>query len=154
MRRKDREITDSAVLKPILDAADVCRIAFAGEEPYMVAMNFGYVWNEKLLLYFHCAKQGRKLELIRNNGRVCFQLDTDHKLMQGETACHWGMGYKSIVGYGTISIVEAIQEKRIGLDAIMRHYCFEGEPSYEKSIFDETAVLRLEVSEMTGKAKG
>ena len=47
MRKKDREIKDTKELEEILQKADVCRIAFAVDGvPYIVAMNFGYIWKD------------------------------------------------------------------------------------------------------------
>ena len=154
MRRKDRAITDRSVLEEIVRKADVCRIAFAdGATPYIVTLNFGYEWNEALTFYFHCAKKGRKIDLMEKNDRVCFELDTDHRLTTSETACGCGMSYRSIVGYGKLAAVRDPGEKARGLDLIMRHYGFTGDKNYDEKIFTVTEVLQLEVREMTGKEK-
>ncbi len=85
MRKKDREIKDAKELKEILQKADVCRIAFAVDGvPYIVTMNFGYVWKDHLTLYFHCAKEGKKLELTKRNNTVCFEMDTDHEIVEAD----------------------------------------------------------------------
>jgi uncharacterized protein len=154
VRRKDREVTDKTDQQDIIDKSDVCHIAFAeSNTPYIVTLNFGYRWAEKLVLYFHCAKVGRKLDLLRKNNTVCFSMDTDHSLKQGEYACGWSMGFRSIVGYGTLSIVNDAAEKKTGLDAIMDHYGFTGEKMYEEKNLGLTEVLRLEVTELSGKWK-
>jgi nitroimidazol reductase NimA-like FMN-containing flavoprotein (pyridoxamine 5'-phosphate oxidase superfamily) len=155
MRRKDREITDLAEIREIIDAADVCRIAFAdGNFPYIVTLNFGYEWNDRLTLYFHCAKQGRKLDLMKKNNTVCFEMDIGHALKRGNAACDWGMSYRSIVGYGTLSSVNDPQERTRALDRVMDHYGFTGDKVYDEKVLPVTEVLKLVVSEMTGKRKG
>ena len=84
MRKKDREIKDTKELEEILQKADVCRIAFAVDGiPYIVTMNFGYIWKDSLTLYFHCAKEGKKLELMKRNNMVCFEMDIDHETCKG-----------------------------------------------------------------------
>jgi nitroimidazol reductase NimA-like FMN-containing flavoprotein (pyridoxamine 5'-phosphate oxidase superfamily) len=154
MRRNDSQIHDREELEAILRQADICRIAFAvGNEPYIVALNYGFTWEEKLVLYFHCARAGRKLELLQANDRVCFQLDTDHALIEGERACDWGMKYRSLVGYGRLSVVISPAEKRVGLDLLMNHYGHAG-GGYDEKVFAMTEVLKLEVTEVTGKKKG
>jgi uncharacterized protein len=155
MRRVDREVSDRAGLVPILEGADACRLAFAaGGEPYIVTLSFGYEWEGELpVLYFHCAREGRKLEAMRANPRVCFELDTGHELVTGPAPCSWGMKYASIVGYGTLSEVTDEAERKTGLDLIMRHYGWSGETSYPDAALAPAAILSLRASELCGKRR-
>lgn len=155
MRRADRALVGKTELMEILDKADACRVAFAaGGEPYMVALNFGYEWEGELpVLYFHCAREGRKLDAMRGNPRVCFQLDVGHELVGGASACSWGMKYASIVGYGELSEVLDEAERKRGLDRIMRHYGWEGEASYAEETMRATIVLSLRATELSGKRR-
>ena len=154
MRKKDREITDTKELEEILQKADVCRIAFAVDgTPYIVTMNFGYIWKDNLIFYFHCAKEGKKLDLMKKNNMVCFEMDTDHKLVEAENACDWGMKYRSIVGLGLLESIAEENEKKKGLDCIMDHYGFAGKKAYDEKVLNVTEILRLTVTEFTGKNK-
>jgi nitroimidazol reductase NimA-like FMN-containing flavoprotein (pyridoxamine 5'-phosphate oxidase superfamily) len=154
MRRKDREVTEDEIIKDIISRADVCRIAFAVEnEPYIVTMNFGYVPEGRGVLYFHCANEGRKLDMIRKNSRVCFQMDTDHKLYGGEKGCDWGMKYSSIVGFGNISFITDPVMRKTGLDYIMKHYGGDKSLDYDEKVMGRTTILRLDITEMTGKKR-
>jgi nitroimidazol reductase NimA-like FMN-containing flavoprotein (pyridoxamine 5'-phosphate oxidase superfamily) len=152
MRKKEREVSDLFELVSIISRCDVCRVAFADKDlPYIVTMNFGYVPGEPGCLYFHCAKEGRKLEMIRKNNYVCFEMDTDHEITKGNEACDYGMKYSSIVGYGSISEVSDNREKIFGLNTIMEHYAGKGDFSYSPEKVKQTTLLRLEIKEMTGK---
>jgi nitroimidazol reductase NimA-like FMN-containing flavoprotein (pyridoxamine 5'-phosphate oxidase superfamily) len=152
MRRKEREITDIQLMEEIIAKADVCRVAFANEDvPYIVTMNFGYQGGENPRFWFHGAGQGRKIDMIRKNKYVCFELDTDHEIYTGPRGCDWGMRYKSIVGYGNISIVSELPEKTEGLNFIMKHYAGNSEYSFDESIVIRTTVLMLEIKEITAK---
>ena len=154
MRRKDRQINDIPDIESIILRCDVCRIAFADNNtPYIVTMNFGYLPGEKSSLYFHCAPEGRKIELISKNNYVCFGMDTDHLLYSGEKDCDWGMNYSSIVGYGNIAIITDREEKKKGLDCIMAHYSNRKEFVYDERVFSKTSILRLDIDEITGKQK-
>ena len=155
MRRADRRMEGRADLTAVFDEAGACSIAFAvGNEPYIVRLNFGYEWEGELpVLYFHCAREGRKLVLMRANPRVCFSIDSGHELVKGSDPCDWGMKYASIVGYGTLSEVEGEAERRAALDKVMRHYGWGGEGSYADGPMGATKVLRLEVAEMSGKRR-
>jgi len=152
MRREDREITDIILTEEIISKADVCRIAFASENvPYIVTMNFGYEGGEHPRFWFHGAGEGRKHEMIRKNSYVCFELDVDHELFSGERGCDWGMKYKSIVGYGNISIITDRKIKIEGLNSIMKHYSGRTDHSFSEKVTDRTTVLMLEVKEITAK---
>ena len=152
MRRNDREIKETAEMEAIISRSDVCRIAFAeNNTPYIVTMNFGYSGGDDPCLYFHCAPRGRKLEMMKKNNLVCFEMDTDHKLYSGEKGCDWGMNFRSIVGYGRLSIIDNTEEKIKGLDIIMAHYSDSKNFTYDTKVIERTAVLKLLITEMTGK---
>jgi hypothetical protein len=154
MRRADREISGFAEMEEIIKKADVCRIAMANDNfPYMVTLNFGYTNTPLRSFYFHCANEGKKLDMIRHNSNVCFELDTDHKLISGKKSCDWGMSFNSIIGYGEISFVTGKKEKTLGMNYIMEHYSGRGENEYSDSVFENTTILRLDIKEMTGKKK-
>ncbi len=163
MRRKDRELADKAELLAILDEADVCRIAIqTGKAPYIVPLNFGYSWEDKLVLYFHSATEGRKLELLQKNSVVGFELDTGHELVKADLACNWGMKYKSLVGTGEIRFIEDDKEKALALAAIMRKYGHGAQAGHfglaEVALFSadnlqSVRVFRLVVEELSGKQK-
>ncbi len=63
MRRKDRQITDYEKMKEIMKRCDCCRLGFRdGEGVYILPLNFGFKEvNEKIVLYFHSATEGKKL---------------------------------------------------------------------------------------------
>src|SRR5271157_4278035 len=107
-------------------------------------MNFGYEWAEELLLFFHCAKEGKKIEMMERNNHVCFQMDIDHELVKGTRTCKWSMNYRSIVGFGRLKRVINEEEKKKGLGLIMDHYGHKGEKIYHEKILDLTEVLKLE----------
>jgi len=155
MRRFDRQIKDSTELREIIDRADVCRIAFAdGSEPYIVTMNFGCLWDgDRLTLYFHCAKAGRKIDLLGRNSRVCFEMDIDHELFKDEVPCRWGMKFRSIVGYGALEIVKDPAERHKGIGLVLEHYGFPGQPEPDERMMSVIEVLRLDVEEFAGKKK-
>jgi hypothetical protein len=95
MRRKDKEIADPSKLEAVIRSAKVCRVGFSDNgQPYIVPMSFGYQDN---VLYSHCAKEGRKIECIRQNPKVCFEFDEDATPLPHEKACRWSMKYKSII---------------------------------------------------------
>ena len=80
MRKVEREIRDQAEILAIMNEALVCRLGFSDEgTPYVVPMNFGLGEN---CLYLHCAREGRKLDILRKNDRVCFEMDLLREIKQ------------------------------------------------------------------------
>lgn len=154
MRRNDREISDKLVIEEIIQKADVCRLALVDNgKPYIVALNFGYVKGDTNCMYFHCAHEGRKIDIIRKNNQACFQMDIDHELLTAKKACGYTMNFKSIVGYGSITIVDTQAEKIEGLNAIMKQYTQQDQFEYPDKMLDITTILKLEIEEITAKVK-
>jgi len=154
MRRSDREITEKNELVNILEKGDSCHIALCdAATPYLVTMNYGFEWNDSLKIYLHCAKEGKKIDIIKKNPKVCFSIDIGHELVVSEKACGWGMKYKSIVGFGTIEIIENDVEKIEGLNILMKHYSKDNDFKYEEKMLQATTLLKIKVTEITGKEK-
>lgn len=125
MLRKDREITDRAALIRVLDTCKVCRLAIkTSGAPYIVPMNFGYelAGQGSLCLYFHSRMNaGRKLALLRENPQVGFEMDCDHALLEADQPCLYGFAFSSIVGTGTMTLVDDLEEKKRLLAVFMKH---------------------------------
>lgn len=156
MRRSDREITDKVEITAILSRCDVCHLALIDTgKPYVVPLNFGFEWEGDFpVLYFHCASAGRKLDIIRRGGEACFVADTDHELVSGEQGCDWGMKYSSVMGTGTVEIVEDVPTKKKALDLLMFQYTKKSGFSYDERVFSRTTVLRMACVEVSAKKKG
>lgn len=153
VRRKDREVIGTDALEDILRRCQVCYVAFQGEAyPYVVPLNFGYVREgEAFTLYFHCATEGKKLEMMRKNPRVAIAMDGDSRLVaKGESAAAYTMAYESLMATGTLRQVEG-PEKETGLSALMRQYAPEKTFAFDDATLGRVAVLRLDVEGLTGK---
>ena len=115
MRRKDREITGRENIEPILQACKVCRVAMTGTDgwPYVIPMNFGYTWDEDgLTLYFHGGVKGKKIDSLRADPRVCFEMDCEEGLTgEGDLACRYSYAFSSIVGYGKVELCKGIMTR-------------------------------------------
>jgi nitroimidazol reductase NimA-like FMN-containing flavoprotein (pyridoxamine 5'-phosphate oxidase superfamily) len=155
MRRKEYEITNTEEIKSIIREAEVCRIALHDEPyPYIVPLNFGMEEGSPLTFYFHSAKEGKKIALIRKNPDVCFEIEGDKKVVSGKKACDWSMQYKSIIGFGTIQIVEDDAEREHGLNILMNHYSKDRAHDLDEGTLSRTCVLKLMVEEICGKQHG
>ena len=148
MRKKEREITDLSEIEGIIHKAKVCRVAFAdGNVPYIVPVCFGY---EKGALYVHGADAGRKLDVLKKNNKVCFEMDEDVVIIPGERACNFSTKYRSVIGVGKAHILKKDEDKLHGLNVIMQHYSGR-EFEFTKKELDTVLVWKIEIDSLTGK---
>lgn len=153
MRRKEREVRDREKLEEILRACHCCRVGFIDHgQVYIVPVNFGYVYEEgKLVFYFHGAKEGRKISLIKENPLAGFEMDTGYELKTADVACGYSAYYQSITGQGRVSIVEDAEEKKKGLRAVMSHETGNSEWEFQDQMLKTVCVWKLAVEEIAGK---
>ncbi len=123
MRRKDREITAVSEITEILDTCKTACIAMIDHNvPYIVPLSYGYELKEnRLTLFFHCAKEGRKLDILRRDHNVCFTIFNEGELLRAEIPCNSGYSFSSIIGNGTVEWIEDSGEKREALKKIVAH---------------------------------
>lgn len=148
MRRKEKEIKDQTGIEKILTSAIICRVAFHDYPyPYIVPMNYGY---DNGNLYFHCAQEGKKIDLIKRNNKVCFEIEMSHEIITSEVSCKWSTKYQSLIGYGEIKIISETEEKKKGLDFIMVQHG-KKENLYNENAVKKVGVLKLKITSVTGK---
>ena len=152
MRRKDREVTNINEKIEIINNCKVIRLGMKDKEGlYIVPLNFGYSYLEdKLTLYFHSAKEGRKLDAIVENSDVAFEMDCEHRLIEGEIPCLYSFAFKSIVGNGVASIVEDMEEKKISLSLLMKHQAGK-EFTFEDKHAKAVTVFKVDVTHFSAK---
>ena len=152
MRRKEREITDHTALEEILHKARICRLAMsADDQPYVIPLCFGY---RDRTLYIHCAQEGLKIDMLKKNNRICFEVDGDHELVRGESAFEWGMKGRSVIGFGRAHLINDPEGKTRALDVIMEHYGAKGPFAYKNKGFQKALVIKVEIERLTGKKVG
>ena len=151
MRRKDKEISVKAEIESIIGESQVCRLALSDEgSPYIVPLCFGY---KDHTLYFHSAKEGKKLEILKSNNKVCFEFDIGTTIVQGKTPCDWGMKYRSVVGFGEALIVDEPEAKREALQMITAQYA-NGTHAFSDAEIGGIVVIKVYITSMTGKKSG
>ena len=129
MRRADREVADPQQVEAIIATCKIVSLAYTDAEGItIVPLNFGYAFDTEsnhLTLYFHGSATGRKMDAVKAAGNalpVAFEMATDCEVVEGRTLCNWGEAFKSIVGNGTASIIDNLDEARQGLAWFDRGY--------------------------------
>ena len=155
MRRKDRLVTDKKEILNILENNDVCRVAIKDKEGlYIVPLNYGFEFiNDKLTLYFHGAKEGRKAAAFKDeNKEVAFEIDEKIKMEgDGNIACTYTYYYKSIVGNGFASIVGIDEERKRALRLIMFNITKRDDFKYDNHSLSNTLIMKVEATVFTVK---
>ena len=154
MTKRERQIFDPAQIKAILDTAKVLHLGLAVDNmPYVVPMNYGYSMEDgKLTIYLHSAVRGKKLDMIRANPNVFFEMDCDRIPFEGEMPCQYGLAYSSIMGRGVATIVEDVEEKKKAMSLLMKTQT-EKDFEFQDRLVSAVAVIRIDVSEYTAKKR-
>lgn len=155
MRRRDREITNKRAIEEFVAEEQILRIAFYDDgDIYIVPVNYGYLYeNDKYSFYFHGAKAGRKYELSKSKPIVGFEIDGKYNLLENEMACDYSAAFQSVIGTGSLQLVDNNEEKKIGLNTLMKQTTQNSEWSYNDKMLEAVAVFRLDVHKISCKAK-
>lgn len=152
MRRKDKEITEKNIIEKVINEAEVCRIALSNENaPYIVPMNFGY---KDDCVYLHSAREGTKLNIMKVNDNICFEVESQVELVKNENLCKWGAKYYSVIGFGKAVIVDDINEKRKALNIIMEKYTGKASHEYSEESINKIVVIKVALHSLSGKKSG
>ena len=152
MTKRERQITDEKQIMHILDTAKVLHLGLAVDnEPYVVPLNYGYVYeNHKLVLYLHSAVRGKKLDMLAANPRVFFEIDCDVEPFAGVKPCQYGMVYSSVMGKGVATLVEDVEEKKQAMSILMKTQTGK-DFSFNEELVSIVAVIRIDVESFTAK---
>ena len=152
LTKREARVTDPEQIRHILDTAKVLHLGLAVDnEPYVVPMNYGYcLEGEKLTLYLHSAVKGKKLDMIQANSKVFFEIDCDRMPFEGRVPCQYGMVYSSIMGRGTATIVEDVEEKKQAMTLLMKTQTGK-DFTFNERLVSIVTVIRIDVQEYTAK---
>lgn len=140
---------DVNTAKGLLMRALVGRVAMSkADDPYVVPVHFVY-FREKI--FFHCAREGRKIEYLATNDRVCFEVDEFLGVRREDTPCASTAAYRSVIVFGRTEFVEAVDEKTEALRRLIKKYGGTGLRVIDEDTFDRTLLVAVTVDRMTGK---
>lgn len=152
MRLKNREIQKREDIIEVIQQCEVCRVAMFDEVyPYIVPMNFGLELKEEgMNLYFHTALMGKKIDLLRKNPHVAFEMDCSHEVYVNETNTMCSMAYASVMGEGIIEEVKS-EDMKQAIDFILSQYPKHKDVKYNDEAIQNVIVWRLKISKVSGK---
>lgn len=156
MRRKDKALTELADIEAVILESPYVTLGFNDNgESYMVPLDFGYASNGKKLgaLYFHCARSGRKLDIIDKNPKVSLLFVSQNSLFDegdGSLACTLSTEYRSVMALGAAHIIEDEPLRTEGIRIILQRYGCEARHVAPEKLA-KTAIVRVDISGATGK---
>jgi nitroimidazol reductase NimA-like FMN-containing flavoprotein (pyridoxamine 5'-phosphate oxidase superfamily) len=151
MRRKDKEITEKAVIEEILRENDVGRLATSvDDQPYVIPINYVYFDGK---VFFHSHKDGAKMRNISKNPRVCFEVDSG-EIVKSEKPCDYAWKYLSVIVRGKASLISDPGRRLMVLKRLSDKYARgKGKmltaEDLEKN--PQLVLVEINVDEMTGK---
>ena len=152
MRKSAREIKDEVEIKQLFEDCQTIRMALY-DEPYPYVVPLSYGWEERdgrFYVYFHCAKEGKKLDLIARDGRVCVEADTLHGYT--DTGHSVTADYESAIAFGRAERVFG-SELEHGLELLLKHCKVDGYIAHECAALNITAVVKISVESITAKRR-
>lgn len=151
IRRQDRLLSEEEAFA-LLRAAEYGVLSMLDNEGGTYSLPINYVWNGKTSLYFHCAPEGRKLQLLEVHPQVSFCIVGNVELAPSKFTTY----YSSILLKGTAHLHLPEEERRMALKLLVEDLspndCEVGEKYIEKS-FHRVDVVRIDIEQWAGKTK-
>ena len=154
------EIKSKEKIIEFLSSRQTGRISSIDEDgyPQIIPMNFVFISD---VIYMHSHVRGEKLDNIRRNQKVGFEVDKNLEFLPSyfsdpTDASLADTLYISVVIKGNASIVSDKEEKTTALNGLMKKYQPEGgyEPiKPEMDVLDEVVVIKIVPKSLRGKYK-
>ncbi|MGN0817830.1 MAG: pyridoxamine 5'-phosphate oxidase family protein [Candidatus Coproplasma sp.] len=152
MRKSQREIKDFDEILKIIDKCATLRLGLYGEDfPYVVPLSYGYaVKDGKPVFYFHCATEGKKIDLIERDNRACAELD----ILNGyvDTGHSLTADFESVMCFGRVYRCEG-EEKVEGIRRLLSHCGYPDGGAEECAAMPIVAVYRFETENFSAKRR-
>lgn len=150
MRRKDRQMSEAFAWE-VVDKCEYAFLAMSAEDgaPYGLPVTIVRSGNA---VYFHSAMEGRKIDCLRREPRVCLTCVGDTQIQQNRFTTL----FESAVAFGTASEVTDDAEKIEALRILCQRHTPDHMAGFDAAIrasLKRTAVWKITVEEITGKAK-
>ena len=154
------EIKSQQKIVEFLNKEQTGRICSIDENGYPQIIPMNFVWTNNSI-YVHSHTRGEKLENIKRNPKVGFEVDRSLEFLPSyfedpQDASLADTLYISVVIKGEGIIVNEKKEKTLALNALLKKYQPEGryEPINEHmEVLDEVAIIKIIPKTMRGKYK-
>jgi nitroimidazol reductase NimA-like FMN-containing flavoprotein (pyridoxamine 5'-phosphate oxidase superfamily) len=149
MRRTGKERSWEEAEK-ILREVSYGTLALHGDDGYPYSLPVNHIYEDGRI-YFHCAKEGHKLDAIRGDDRVSFSVVARDEVVPAEFHTH----FLSAVAFGRARILSDDDAKQSALERMIEKFSpdhIEAGKAYIKSDFDRVAVVEITIEHLTAKS--
>lgn len=147
MRRKNQLLKDSESVQILKErTSGVLAVLGDGGYPYAVPLSYVYADGK---IYFHCAKEGHKLDAIKRSDKVSFCVVDCDNVVPDEYTTY----YRSVIVFGRARILSD-DEKRAPLEKLAAKYTPDDAEGRKKEIerfFERVCMIEMKIEHMTGK---
>lgn len=147
--RRIKQLLSTEDSEVVLNDADTGVLAVLGDEDYPYAVPVNYVYEDNKI-YFHCAKQGHKIDAIQKHDKVSFTVIAEDTVVP-ET---FSTNFKSVIAFGRASIIEDEQAKLSAIRLINQKYAPNHMESGEEEIKkyqNAFYIVQIEIEHLSGK---
>lgn len=147
MRKQNRQMSEADAWSCFDEALYATLACSDLGQPYQVPLSMARI---QKVIYFHCAKEGKKWTMLKNNPHICINAVCNPVVSEE----NFTMYYRSCTIFGKASFVDDVTEKKAALQAICEKFCFTTKQRFElytQSAIEQTGIIKIEVREITGK---
>lgn len=149
MRRDDRQLSRGEAVA-ILEKGEYGVFSVMGDEGYPYAVPLSYAIDDGAIV-FHSAMEGHKVDALRKNPKCSFAVIGETEVLPGK----FSTKYESVIVFGQARELEG-EEKHAALMALIRKYSpgfLESGEKYARNSGHDTVVVKIEINQLTGKAR-
>lgn len=152
MRRDDKEVIGTDEIFDILKRCTTINVGInSGEYPYVIPMTFGCkLENDVISVYFHCAGEGRKWDLLKKDNRVCVEAHIYERVEMIGTD-EITARFESVMGFGKACHIEDQKEKIAAMKIMLEHYNSSGFPATSCKGLSRVEAFRIDLEQVSGK---
>ncbi|MCT4615311.1 MAG: pyridoxamine 5'-phosphate oxidase family protein [Marinifilaceae bacterium] len=151
IRRQDRLLGKETALE-ILEKGEYGVLSICSNDNSAYGIPLNYVWDKENIIYIHCAPEGQKLEMIRNNNKLSFCVVGQTNIVSNK----FTTAYESIVIQCEARLGLSEEERMKALSLFLSKYSPEDKEigmKYAAKSFHRTEIIRLEIINISGKSK-
>lgn len=156
MRKESRQMSAEWAME-VFDKAPYITVSMSEENGMPYGLPLSLVRTDEKTFYFHCAIEGKKMDIFNKNPRVCLSAVTKCKPTIGPKDNSFTLEFKSAIGFGIAEIVEDEKEKISAMRAICERFLPQHMQAFDSAIsrsIHRTAVVKITLSEPpVGKRK-
>ncbi|HET8539304.1 MAG TPA: pyridoxamine 5'-phosphate oxidase family protein [Anaeromyxobacter sp.] len=155
VRRKDKEVLDPGAVLDVLVRGEVARVAMIDADggPYVVPLSYAVLPpadGEPLRIVVHGAREGRKIDALRRDPRVCVEVTVAAETIPAVRACDVSVRFRSVVAFGRAAFLEEPAARARALAAIAARYA-PGSPPIDEGEARKVAIVEIRIDAATCK---